>query len=129
MFNPVFSLDNILKFSKIVILQFTNSPTQILGWRIVCQAMQTEYFSLLDDCLTKFLDQISQFEFLVDKGKAFLFMNFLSSNIYSRFQLIFYLKFAPPLPFLKKSPPLSQSQQSPLKTEVHPPPHPPPTHF
>ena len=126
MFNPVFSLDNILKFSKIVILQFTNSPTQILGWRIVCQAMQTEYFSLLDDCLTKFLDQISQFEFLVDKGKAFLFMNFLSSNIYSRFQLIFYLKFAPPLPFLKKVTPSFPIPAIPPKTWGPPPPPPPP---
>ena len=69
MFNAVFSLDNILKFSKIVILEFTDSPTQILGWRIVCQAMQTEYFSLSDDRLTKFLDQIPQFEFLVDRAK------------------------------------------------------------
>ena len=89
MFNAVFSLDNILKFSKIVILEFTDSPTQILGWRIVCQVMQTEYFSLSDDRLTKFLDQISQFEFLVDRAKHSCLWTFCHQIYIPDFSLFF----------------------------------------
>ena len=43
-----FSLDIILKFSKIVILEFSDSPTQILVFflsrKTVGQATQTKYF-------------------------------------------------------------------------------------
>ena len=49
MFTTVFSLDNILKFSKIVILEFTDSLTQILvvflSRKTVGRVTQTEYFS------------------------------------------------------------------------------------
>ena len=59
MFTTVFSLDNILKFSKIVILEFTDSPTQILvvflSRKTVGRVTQTEYFS--DDRLGNTLSQ------------------------------------------------------------------------
>ena len=59
MFTTVFSLDNILKFSKIVILEFTDSPTQILvgflSRKTVGRVTRTEYF--LDDRLGNTLSQ------------------------------------------------------------------------
>ena len=49
MFTTVFSLEEIFKFLKIVILEFTDSPTQslvgFLSRKTVDWAMQTEYFS------------------------------------------------------------------------------------
>ena len=49
MFTTVFSLDKTLNFSKIVILEFYDSPTQILVFflsrKTVSQATQIEYFS------------------------------------------------------------------------------------
>ena len=59
MFTTVVSLDNVLKFSKIVILEFTDSPTQILvgflSRKTVGRATRTEHFS--DDRLGKTLSQ------------------------------------------------------------------------
>ena len=55
-FTTVFILDKILKFSKIVILEFSDSLTQILMGFFVqknSRAMRTEYFS--DDRLTDFV--------------------------------------------------------------------------
>ena len=61
MFTTVFSLDNILKFSKIVIFEFTDSSTQILvrflSRKAVDRVTQTEYFS--DDRLANTLSQIT----------------------------------------------------------------------
>ena len=55
MFTTVFSLDKILKFPKIVILEFSNSPTEIvvvfLSRKTVGWATRTEYFS--DDRLIR----------------------------------------------------------------------------
>ena len=54
MFATVFSFDNVLKFSKIVILEFSDSPTQMLvvffSRKTVGRAMLSEFFS--DDQLT-----------------------------------------------------------------------------
>ena len=59
MFTTVVSLDNVLKFSKIVILEFTDSPTQILvgflSRKTVGRVTRTEYF--LDDRLGNTLSQ------------------------------------------------------------------------
>ena len=49
MFTTVFSLDKTLNFSKIVILEFYDSPTQILVFflsrKTVSQVTRIEYFS------------------------------------------------------------------------------------
>ena len=52
-FTTVFSLDKILKFSKIIILEFSDSPIQVLMFflsrKTVSRVTQIEYFS--DDAL------------------------------------------------------------------------------
>ena len=65
--------------------------------------------------VTKFLGEISQFEFLVMAEKnIFAYKLFLSLNI-SDFNLLFFLKIAN-CPLKSHPPPLSQ--QAPLKIEV-----------